>query len=416
MSDAPTNLRRRRHHCQALRLLACCRCTGSSSALGVCYRRADRLSRERFVCRSPDVPGHCCGRAGRRRDQRPLVGGCTPAAAAARKPRPDQRAIRHGQVFVSAQIATTSCCSPGFWRSRRRRKPNVPVLPVPRGHQRPAAADVVAALQGIWRSAVCGMCLAQSRAGWRTTRSAAARHQRPPRPAAYTAIAVAVNALAIFGTLYFTDRIGRVLDRVKTCSSARTALEQSRQAIQELQRRRSRFMQTAAHQLKSRCDGPDAGEPDPRRTHQRPAGHPATCEKIARRCREAFPRSLSCSRWPACRTRPRRHREAVSDVGQVVAEICAPIPRSPARSTSTSPGTFRGRRLARHVHRPTWPTASATWSITPSSTRPTAVLSRSGSSRPKSARRRRTAAAARTTGGAVADFVFVIVEDTGIGW
>jgi signal transduction histidine kinase len=104
----------------------------------------------------------------------------------------------------------------------------------------------------------------------------------------YTLVLVGVITCAAFGTLYFTSRIARVVDaHAAQLMQANAALEQSRRAIQDLQRRRARFMQTAAHQLK----GPlaivqtlanlirDGLVTDP-------AGIKATCDKITRRAAE----------------------------------------------------------------------------------------------------------------------------------
>ena len=67
---------------------------------------------------------------------------------------------------------------------------------------------------------------------------------------------LAVLAAGIFGTMYFTHQISwRLDDQELELHDANEALRRSQVAIQDLQARRSRFMLTAAHQLK----GPLAG-------------------------------------------------------------------------------------------------------------------------------------------------------------
>lgn len=141
----------------------------------------------------------------------------------------------------------------------------------------------------------------------------------------FAMLVVGIVAMAVFCTLYFMDRIGKVLDqREEMLVRANAALEQSRQAIQDLQRRRSRFMQTAAHQLKSplamvqtlanliRDDIVTA-----------PKDIKATCDKIARRCRDGIHQVselLALARVQEAD--PRRHQESLSDVGKVVTDLC----------------------------------------------------------------------------------------------
>ena len=68
----------------------------------------------------------------------------------------------------------------------------------------------------------------------------------------YVAAGIGVLAAGIFGTLYFTVQISKRLDdQEHELYKAYDALKRSQVAIQDLQARRSRFMQTAAHQLKS---------------------------------------------------------------------------------------------------------------------------------------------------------------------
>ncbi len=72
----------------------------------------------------------------------------------------------------------------------------------------------------------------------------------------YVLTSVGVLAAGVFGTAYFTQQISsRLDDQEGELYEANNALRRSQVAIQDLQARRSRFMLTAAHQLK----GPLAG-------------------------------------------------------------------------------------------------------------------------------------------------------------
>lgn len=63
---------------------------------------------------------------------------------------------------------------------------------------------------------------------------------------------IAVLAAGIFGTLYFTLQISaRLDDQERELQVSNVELQKAHRSREELQRRRSRFMQTAAHQLKS---------------------------------------------------------------------------------------------------------------------------------------------------------------------
>ncbi len=245
------------------------------------------------------------------------------------EPDADQRlAIRSGQIFVSAQIACDLLLLTG-------------ILAFTGGIENPMSLFYLfhiaisglllrtwqAAIQSAWAVLLyAGMAAAQC-AGWWPHYALlphlgpAGLHDQPQ----HVALVVAVVALAVFGTLYFTDRIGKVLDRRQDMLiEMNTALERSRQAIQELQRRRSRFMQTAAHQLKSPLamvqtlanlirDGIVTDMP----------AILGTCDKIIRRCRDGIAQVgelLALARVQEAD--PRRHRTSLADVGQIVAELC----------------------------------------------------------------------------------------------
>lgn len=135
---------------------------------------------------------------------------------------------------------------------------------------------------------------------------------------------IGIQACGVSGILYFTLHIARRLDeRERQLIAANAALRQSQTAIQDLQRRRSRFMQTAAHQLKS-----------PLAVIQTLAGlirdeivpaeavNPTAC-KIVQRCRDGIEQVtelLTLARVQEAD--PKRHCTAWVDVGEVVEELC----------------------------------------------------------------------------------------------
>ncbi len=101
---------------------------------------------------------------------------------------------------------------------------------------------------------------------------------------------IGVDVLAVLGTLYFTVRITKLLgDHEARLKQVNVALERSRRAIEDLQRRRARFMQMAAHQLKSPLAIVQTLANlirDRVVTDER--GILATCEKITRRAQDGL--------------------------------------------------------------------------------------------------------------------------------
>jgi signal transduction histidine kinase len=136
-------------------------------------------------------------------------------------------------------------------------------------------------------------------------------------------IATGVLAAGICGTLYFTLQISSRLDEQETrLRKTVNVVRRSQQAIQDLQARRSRFMETAAHQLKGPLAGvqtlaglirDDAVPVDAVRP---------TCERIVARCRHAISQVgelLTLARIQ--QGDASRHRRAASDLGQVAREL-----------------------------------------------------------------------------------------------
>jgi len=239
-----------------------------------------------------------------------------------------RRAIRSGQIFVSAQIAVDLLLL--TW-----------IIGLTGGVENPMSVFYLfhiaisglilptwqAAIQACWAALLyAGMCLGQAQ-GWLPYDpflphlGAANLYMQGQH---VTAV-VAIVTLAIFGSFYFTDRIGKVMDRREDMlNRANAALQASQRSIEELQRRRSRFMQTAAHQLKSPLamvqtlanlirDGIVTDE----------HGIHATCDKIARRASDGMQQVtelLALARVQEADTR--RQRASLCDVGEVATEVC----------------------------------------------------------------------------------------------
>jgi signal transduction histidine kinase len=132
-----------------------------------------------------------------------------------------------------------------------------------------------------------------------------------------------VVACGIFGTLYFTLHIaGHLKKQERQLQRANAALQQSQRAIQDLQRRRSRFMQTAAHQLKSPLAAIQSIVELIRSGLVPPEAIPGTCEKVVHRCQDGIVQVtelLTLARVQEAD--PGRHRQAGSDVREAVHEL-----------------------------------------------------------------------------------------------
>ena len=133
-----------------------------------------------------------------------------------------------------------------------------------------------------------------------------------------------VFVCGVFGILYFTLHVAALLeDRENKLHDANAALRASQQAIRALQEKRARFMQTAAHQLKSPLAAIEtlAGLI---RDEIVPAEQiRPTCAKITTRCREGI-RQVSELLMLARveEADPTRHRQTAANVVEIVAELC----------------------------------------------------------------------------------------------
>jgi len=177
--------------------------------------------------------------------------------------------------------------------------------------------------EGAWAMALYGAVLLGELGGGLTPHypllpewSGAAAHQQPSQ----VGFAFAAVACGVLGTLYLTGTVAALLLRREgELRASNAALQQSQRAIRDLQARRSRFMQTAAHRLKSPlatirtlaglvCDdvvhGPEAR---------------ATCGRITRCCDEGIEHVgelLTLARVQE--VDPRHYRASLAHVGDVV--------------------------------------------------------------------------------------------------
>lgn len=140
----------------------------------------------------------------------------------------------------------------------------------------------------------------------------------------YVVSAFVVVACGILGTLYFTLHIaGHFQTQERQLQRANLALRRSQVAIQDLQRRRSRFMQTAAHQLKSPLAAIQTMIELIRSNLVPQEAISGTCEKIIHRCQDGIlqvTELLTLARVQEAD--PVRHRQSQSDVRETVYESC----------------------------------------------------------------------------------------------
>lgn len=140
----------------------------------------------------------------------------------------------------------------------------------------------------------------------------------------YVLAAIAAMASGVVGALYFNSWIGRHFqDQEADLHRANASLRRAKLAIEDLQRRRSRFMQTAAHQLKGPLAVIQTLTDLIRSNIVPPEAVPGTCDKIIRRCREGIVQVtelLTLARVQE--TDPARHRSSRADVREIVAELC----------------------------------------------------------------------------------------------
>lgn len=133
-----------------------------------------------------------------------------------------------------------------------------------------------------------------------------------------------VMACGVFATLYFTLHItGQLIRRERELAQTHGALKRSEAAIFDLQQRRSRLLQTAAHQLKGPLASIETLVSLLRDRIVPEDGIPATYERIRQRCRDGMQQVtelLTLARVQ--RADPLRHRRSVANVARTVREVC----------------------------------------------------------------------------------------------
>jgi signal transduction histidine kinase len=180
--------------------------------------------------------------------------------------------------------------------------------------------------QGIWALALYTALAIGQMQGWighddllPQVRCPGVYHQPP-----VVIAAVAALACGIGGILYFTLRIATRLDeRERQLRAAMSALEQSKKAIQDLQARRSRFMLTAAHQLKSPMAAIQTMAGLIRDRFVEGEGVLRTTESIIRRCQEGtagVTELLTLARVQDAD--PARHAKAIANVAGITLDVC----------------------------------------------------------------------------------------------
>lgn len=183
-----------------------------------------------------------------------------------------------------------------------------------------------AILQGVWAVLLYALLVIGEWQSWLAPhyRFLPAHDIRLYTQVEYVFAVLLVVACGIFGTLYFTLHIARQMHaQERELQRTNAALRQSQIAIQDLQHRRSRFMQTAAHQLKSPLAVIQTLTELIRSAIVPPEAITDTCDRIIRRCREGIGQVselLTLARVQEAD--PARHRRSQADVRQTVAELC----------------------------------------------------------------------------------------------
>ena len=214
-----------------------------------------------------------------------------------------------------------------------------------------------AVLQGVWALALSSALCVGELAGWISPHYTFLRHPATTSnlfaDPSYAISALAVFACGVFGTLYFTLHIAtRLYKREAELRRANEAFGQSQQAVQDLQRRRSQFMRTAAHQLKSPLAGIQTLAGLLHDGIVPPSGIAAMSERIIRRCRiaiEHVTELLTLARIQEAD--PQRHRHVRVDAARVARELCRrQTPTAKAKNVELECHVPEGVDLAVPVH------------------------------------------------------------------
>lgn len=139
----------------------------------------------------------------------------------------------------------------------------------------------------------------------------------------YASASILVVGGGIAGALFITLQIAkRMQKREDALKLANEALDRSQRAIHDLQARRSRFMQLAAHQLKSPLAAIQTMTELIRGAVIPPEAVVGTCEKIINRCRDGIAQVtelLTLARVQEAD--PRRHAHSIADVRHVLQKL-----------------------------------------------------------------------------------------------
>ena len=135
---------------------------------------------------------------------------------------------------------------------------------------------------------------------------------------------VAALSCGLLGVLYFTLQIAARLDkRDRQLMETNEALRRSRNAIQDLQSRRSRFMQTAAHQLKSPLAVIQTLASLVHDEIVPPEKFGQTVDKITQRCRDGIEQVSELLTLARVQDADRhRHSHSSTALARVVADTC----------------------------------------------------------------------------------------------
>jgi signal transduction histidine kinase len=183
-----------------------------------------------------------------------------------------------------------------------------------------------AILQGLWALLLyAGLVIGEQR-GWLVPAyGLLPNHPIPPSGGPAVGFAsLLVLACGIGGMLYFTLQIAaRLQQGERELRRANQALRQSQTAIEDLQRRRSRFMQTAAHQLKSPLAVIQTLAELIRSNVVPPEAISKTCDRIVHRCADGLVQVgelITLARVQEAD--PARHGRSEADVRRVITTLC----------------------------------------------------------------------------------------------
>ncbi len=151
---------------------------------------------------------------------------------------------------------------------------------------------VHAAAHGVFAVAIYSATMLAECSGWLAPHFPLLPHLQPdaaPADLTRCSAMILTTACGVIGTLYFTSHSAAALrQRERRLSAVNEDLERSQLAISDLQRRRSLFMQTAAHQLKSPLAGVQTLAQLIRDGIVVGAEVLETCDLIIRRCQDGI--------------------------------------------------------------------------------------------------------------------------------